>query len=84
MRDLKELIPLVIECIEKDICFVGMCRTIRELRAATTEERFLLRCVITERAKVLGIYRNSISYWWLSGSKQPRIEFLKELLKLQE
>ena len=85
MRTLKELIPFVAESVSNNDDFLCLCTTTINLCKDGIIDNYECVTLIDEYnslAKKLGIYRKGL--WWDIRIRTPRLEFLKELLKLQE
>ena len=88
MRDIKTLLEILLDQYQNNrleyIQWSGLCFAIIRLRIGhvidQTDEEALLKVIKANRPKLV----ESPLYWWPKGETEPRIEFLKQLIKKNE
>ena len=88
MRDIKTLLEILLDQYENNrlegIQSLGLCFAIIRLRIGhvidQTDEEALLNVIKNNRPELAV----SLLYWWPKGETEPRIEFLKQLIKKYE
>ena len=88
MRDIKTLLEILLDQYENNrlegIQWSGLCFAIIRLRIGhvidQSDEDALLKVIKANRPESAG----SLLYWWPKGEVEPRVEFLKQLIKKYE
>ena len=87
MRDIKTLLEVLLDQYQNNkiyrIQWAGLCLAITKLRNAgvidQSDKEALLKVIEANRPESAGSF-----YWWPVGEIEPRVEFLKQLIKKYE
>lgn len=80
-REMDVLLMLLINHIQLDTYFCGMCVNIATMSNLLEINRIEYRRLMDLIAEHQPTHTVGRGYWWKTGYKKPRIEFLTKLLK---
>jgi hypothetical protein len=80
MRNIKELLEILLYAVHQDQDFHGMCYTISRCLQFTQGEKRILTAYL-ELNRPWHVELLEKSYWWKEGNKRPRIKWLKKQIK---
>ena len=85
MKNIKELLEILLKRIESNECEHGLCMEVGRVNINVSEYRWLKQYIDNNRPKIFqsGFAPTHIlsSYYWKKGDKAPRIKWLKQHIK---